>query len=322
MKNRTIKALLKEERKALQFLHAGYGFDFESPFFIKKIKGKFTFNMVKKAIEEKLSGDYTAAALIKPAQRWNHPERLHIINIGSCRFERPERQQLKPYNYNIDDFYSVGDFEETRKNQTESVYIIAQNNDFLKHPRPQKIDYTARYKINNGGIRTCGDQHGHTWIDKIGLIPPHGERYVICYEPFNCFYHSERIAAGTDINNFIDKSGYLIRQKRHDLLTRAKQLKAERDKAALLKADFTAREKELKEKLNRAKAFLSDLVLKTNSSDGAELIAKASNYMRQVFWKWERIAGKDDYFSSIAQKEKYLDDIEILTNSIFLIEEA
>lgn len=324
MKIKTVNALLKEERKALQFLHAGYGFDFESPFFIKKIEGKFTFNMVKKAIEEKLPGDYTAAALVLPEPRWkNDKARLHIMDIGAARFNIPDRRALQIWKYNIDEFYGVGDFEETRKNKTKAIYIIAQNNEFLKPQKARSIDPNKRYKINTkhwrGGVETCGDGCGNSWIEKIEIIPRDGWRGALEYITSGRYMKHER---SNDINDYIDKSGYLIHSKRKELKARAIDLKKARDLAALEKADFTAREKELKEKLNRAKAFLAGLVEKAQTSDDARTIGKAQNYLLQVFWKWERIAGRDDYFSSIAQKEKYLDDIEILTNAILLIEEA
>ena len=114
----------------------------------------------------------------------------------------------------------------------------------------------------------------------------------------------------------------MIHSKRKALKARDIDLKKARDLAALEKADFTAREKELKEKLNRAKTFLAGVVEKAQTSDDARTISKGQNYLWQVFMKWERIAGRDDCFSSIAQKEKYFDDIEILTNAILLIEEA
>ena len=323
---REIKSLLKEERKALQFLHAGYGFDFESPFFIKKIEGKFTFNMVKKAIEENLSGDYTAAALVKPSKGACF-QKLHIIEIGKTRFNIPDRRALQIWKYNINEFFSVGGFEEMRKNKTKAVYIIAQNNEFLRPQRLRSIDPSKRYKINTkhwrGGIETCGDGCGNSWIEKIEIIPRDGGG-VVEYITSGRYMKHER---SNDINDYIDKSGYLIHSKRKALKARAIDLKKARDLAALEKADFTAREKELKEKLSKAKTFLAGLVEKAKTSDDVRTISKAENYLLQVFWKWERIAKKDDdggknHFSSIAQKEKYFDDIEILTNAILLIEEA
>lgn len=319
IKNKTITALLKENRKALQFLHAAHGFDFEGDFFIKKIEGRFTYNTIKKVIDEKLPGEYTAVALVKPSSK-RYFQRLHYVKIGSSKFEPLERTQARIF-FNIDDFFTVGDFEETRKNKTESVYIIAQNNELLKPSKTRRIDKNKRYDLNvkhwRGGVERCGDGLGNSWIEKLEIISKE-QNGVLEYITAARYMKHER---SNDINDFIDKSGYLIHSFRKELKARAIDLRKSRDLAALKKADFTAREKELKEKLKKAKAFISNLILKVKDSDGVRIIGKAQNYLLQVFWKWERIEGKENYFQSIAEKEKYFDDIEILTNAILLVTE-
>ena len=264
MKNRTANALLKENRKALQFLHAAYGMDFESPYFIKRLEGRFTYNSVTKAIGEKLDGKYKAVVLIKPFDTYRN-ERLHVIDVKLGKFERPERKAVKMWRFDIDEFFTVGDFEETRKNRTKYAYIIAQSNEHLKMPNCKPWDYSARYKIKNdalrGGVEMSSDGRGGKWVSKITLLSPTGEREPLVYEPFNHFYFEERAELGDNIENYIDKSGYLIREKRHDLKTRVKALKAQRDLNALKAADFTEEETRIFTKLEEVKKQLAAAVL-------------------------------------------------------------
>ena len=317
MKNKTVNALRKENRKALQFLHTAHGFDFEKPFFIKRLEGRFTYNTVTKAISEKLDGNYKAVLLLKPNKDgWQG--KLHPINIKLGKFERPDKMRGQNYRFDMEEFFTVGDFEETRKNNTKHVYIIAQNNEYKKLPADKRINTSERYKIDASDyyhvIRTASDGRGNSWIDKIILKPNDGSHEALEYHPLNSFYYEEREKAGTDINNYIDKSGDLIRAKRHDLLTRAKALKAEREKNALLKADFTAEETRIFAKLEETKKQLADAVLKADTIEGARKVYDAALRFRYA------ISSKDDYkfrdFPSIAKKQTALNFVENEINSI------
>lgn len=312
MKNRTVNALLKENRKALQFLHAAYGFDFEKPFFIKRLEGRFTYNTVTKAIGEKLDGKYKAVILLKPnGEGWQG--RLHPVNIKLGKFERPDRQAVKQWRFDMDEFFSVGDFEKTRKNNTKHVYIIAQVVEHLRLPAEKRINTNGRYKLGQD-IRKCSDGRGNHWIDKIPLKPNDGSREGLIYEPFSRFFYEEKTKAGEDINNYIDKSGYLIREKRHDLLTRAKALKAEREKAALLKADFTAEETRVFAKLEEAKKQLADGVLFAKTMEDGARVSRAATRLYFAVSSAERYKKRE--FNSIGEKQKALD---FLSNDIGLI---
>lgn len=319
MTNRTVKSLLKENRKALQFLHNGYGMDFEKPFFIKKIEGRFTYNSVAKAIGEKLDGKYKAVLLIKPEQRWKDSfERLHVIDVKLGKFERPDRRRVKTWDFNIDEFFTVGDFEETRKNRTKAVYIIAQSNEYLKLSNCKPLNYNARYKIKTDawdkGVNITHDGRGGKWVSKITLLSPTGERKPLIYEPFESFYYEERAELGDNIENYIDKSGYLIREKRHDLKTRAKALKAQRDLNALKAADFTEEEARIFTKLEEVKKQLSDAILKADTNEDARRIYNAGIRLKYA------INYKNDYtfksFPSIAKKQSALNFVENQINEV------
>ncbi len=307
------KELLKENKKALQFLHHAHGFDFESNVFISSIPGRFTYKMIRDHIAANIGDGYTAALLIKPAAGYIFKE-LHYATMENGRFKIDhDRRALQWWKYNIHDFYGVGAFENIRKNLTKRVYIIAQKNELIRTPKPEpKPENNTRYNIAKNGVRYCGDGRGSHWIDKVELLPRDGKRGKIEFSPYNRFFGNEK--RSDVITDHIDKSGYILRFRRMDLQSRARALKAERQRAAALAYDWSEREKKTAAGIAAAKKHIISMIEGAETYDDGKRIDAAAGVLRWMLWDFDAL--KEKSFASIEQKTRYFDSIDEKVNKI------
>lgn len=152
MTNTAKHALLKENKKALQFLHNAHGFDFNNDILIFKINGKFTHNQIIKTIYENIDEKFTAAILIKTTDDYIFNNRLHHAKITLGKFDITRAKE--DYKYNMDHFSTVGDFEDVRKHKTKAVFVIAQRKELLTPCRnDEQLNANKRYKIAPDGVK-------------------------------------------------------------------------------------------------------------------------------------------------------------------------
>ena len=298
------RTLLKENKKALQFLHAAHGFDFEKDFFFKREKGRFTYNTVKKAIEEKIKGDYVAAILVKRNNYWD--KALHHVKMKNGKFYPVNDKTAKWYNYNIDYFYSIGDFEETRKNGTDTVYIIAQKKENILPTEKKNVDYSQRFILSKYDWAWTAYPNGNKYINRIELKTTDGKLDIVKIEPYNRFYGNEKKSG--DINDFIDKSGFLLRDKRFNLLQRANALRAERAKIAVDNKDYSEEENKLNAAIKEAREKLAAELLTIETEEAAQKLEKKLSSLRGALWHLERYNNKNASggYSSIKAKNDAL----------------
>lgn len=309
MTNTIKKELLKVNKSALQFLHAARGFDFEKDILIAKIDEKFTHNQVTKIIYEKIGWNFAGAILVKPTEKNHFHKRLHYAKITHAKFDI-ERTR-KEYEYNIDNFFTVGDFENIRKHETQSVYIIAQSPELLTPAKaPVTFNNYTRYTIAADGVRKCGDGRGNSWIDKITIQLNRNEK--IEYKPYNSFYPGEQ--RSDNIGDYIDKSGYNLRVVRTDLKRRAAALKAKKDLNAVNNADYTEREKALKEGINAVKQYIINAVNNATTYDGARIADRAATQFSYLICDFERLYKYE--FKSITAKNNHFEKMETRINDI------
>lgn len=301
--NKTL--LLKENKNALQYLHKAHGFDFEKDIFIGSIAGRFTFKMVSDYITVNLGAGFVAALLIKPDETHAFKNRLHHASIKSGRFEIEKYKGISSYKYNIDYFFAVKDFEETRKHKTERVFIIAQKKEFLLTPKNEiKIETGARYKASD--VRKCGDGRGNSWIGEMKLTPATGTDENATFKPYNSFYTSEKRSA--NINDFIDKSGFVLRFRRMDLKRRALELKAKRDAETLKNTDFSEQEKSIEKSIAAVKNFFIKKIENVKTADDARDIDEISRKFRYLFIDLKHL--NESNFRSVESKINHIKNIE------------
>ena len=297
--------LLKENKNALQFLHRAHGFNFEKEIFIGSLPGRFTFKMVNDYINANLNGAFVAAVLIKPNER-SHFNRLHYAAIKNGRFEIDRDNAIGFfYKYNIDYFFSVKDFEETRKQKTEKIFIIAQNKDFLLTPKNEiKIESNTRYNISD--VRKCGDGRGNSWISEMKLTPTTGTKESTTFKPYNTFYGNEKRNA--NITDHIDKSGFILRFKRLELKRRALELKAARDAEQLKNTDFSKQIKSIETRIAAAKQLFIKKIENMQTADDAREIDSISRNFRSIYIDLNIL--NSDYFKNVESKTNHIKSIE------------
>lgn len=174
-----VKELLKENNKALQFIHYVTGMDFTKPFEVVRGEDTFTPTTIKKMITLPVE-DCKVVLLVQP-QRYS-TNRFHYVEFDGKNFKTDfDNRFLKTWKYNTDNFYSKSSFEETRKKNTDHYYVICQRTCFLTtdHKEPQ-VDFTdrcvdvekyysyIRFKQNNTKIEMSNTYHEVTDFDKSG----------------------------------------------------------------------------------------------------------------------------------------------------------
>lgn len=128
-----LKELLQCRRKALQFLACCYGYDFQKPFKVTGLLGKFTANSIKK-----ITGSNSGILLVCKGTEVRCVE----LNTGKFEVEVPRDK----YKYSIDDYYAKYTFEEDRKSGKLGVFIIQQD---AKYKRGVKRTYSSSYYYRN-----------------------------------------------------------------------------------------------------------------------------------------------------------------------------
>lgn len=293
-----IKNLLSINRNAFRFLHDAEGFDFEKPYFIAEQPGKFTVNTVIKAVQQEISqARCKIVVLVVPVKRSG----LYFATLSGGKLDGKKRDGVSYWDYctkdrsgDIDYCWVVGDFESLRKNDTEKVFIIAQDKAHTAKPEKKSIDLSARFTLLRAHEQWSSNMSAKH-IYKLELKATDGSGKKWEYEPYSTYRGNETRSA--DIADFIDKSGYLLRPRRYDLMNRAQWLREERRKEEASKADFTAETAELQSLIDGARRILSGSVMGCNDPAAAD---KLSEKMRSFSRALSYFA---DYRRKLTSKE-------------------
>lgn len=264
------KQLLAENRKALQFLHHAKGFDFEKPYNIVRKVGRFTSRTVAACVPE----GHAAVALLKPIEtRRRSWAPLYYVEIGADGNFYPLRKDgVKYYDFSgIDYMFSKGEFEGIRKNETDCIYIITQAPEHLRTSTEPRLDLSDRLRKTE--FRRWGDGRGNAYIGSIYLASRIHNMKPVEYKT------SGKPAALEDV---IDKSGYMVGQRRADLKRRANLLRSEKARQRAAAADFSAEAAAIAEKLEEAKKALSAAVLSATVSGDFYAISSTARNLRSA----------------------------------------
>ncbi len=258
--NNIIKKLLKEEPNAARMLHNAFYIDFEKNFNIYYLKGNYTINKIYNTIEPDVK---TETIILLTRNKNNYDKDFHLVTVknGVVNIDH------KIYSYtrnikkhvNIDYFFRKSDFEKMRKAPETETYIITQRNELKTPAKKNDLDFNARYKNISKYSCTMGDGRGNSWIYRLFL--KHLENNAPQIE-YNINYYNIK---SKNINDFIDKSGYLLERRRSELKRKAAVLKAEREKAAYLKTENSEKIKELENIFNETKKRIIFEIEKANN---------------------------------------------------------
>lgn len=128
-----LEELLQCRRKALQFLACCYGYDFQKPFTVTGLLGKFTANSIKK-----ITGSNSGILLVCKGTE------VCCVELNTGKFE--VKVPRDKYKYSIDAYYAKYNFEEDRKSGELGVFIIQQD---AKYKRGVKRTYSSSYYHSN-----------------------------------------------------------------------------------------------------------------------------------------------------------------------------
>ena len=123
-----LKELLQCRRKALQFIADCYGYDFQKPFKVTGLLGKFTANSIKK-----ITGSNNGILLVCKGTEVRCVE----LNTGKFEVEIPRDK----YKYSIAEYYTKGDFEKDRKRGKLGVFIIQQDAEYKRRVKRTSSSY-------------------------------------------------------------------------------------------------------------------------------------------------------------------------------------
>lgn len=117
-----------------------------------------------------------------------------------------------------------------------------------------------------------------------------------------------------DAGDLIDKSGYLLRERREDLKRRAAALRAEREKAAFLAADNSAKVEELRGMIEARK---NELVRQLQQATTAEAVRE----VEKALCSWKGLGGIMGDFerferNSAAKKYASIEEADRVYNGI------
>lgn len=308
----TITELLKDNPHALQFLHDFRGFDFCKPFGIIKLYGTMTPNNIKKTIPDASIDKLNIVVLLKREDYFfNGLYVAYIANDGRLRgYSNEDLRGFDSHGRRIETAWGVGDFEEIRKKKTKYAYIVYQSEKYETPVRPQpyethRIDTSRRYKLiearpvyytNKTGARITNVVIKDTTTNAAAV------RYSFAFIPQY---------APTTAQDIIDKSGYIIIDRRNSLKERAAALRAERAKAEFLEQDFSGENKHTREELTKTARNAGELL--SVAATEADFI-RAKNCIVRLRWaacyleKHEEKTAKKE-FPSVEAFKRSLDSI-------------
>lgn len=223
-----VRVLLSERPHALQILRACYWFNFESPFYAQLLHGSFTVGQLEKIARARVGGsDAFAVVLVRDGARahigcsWSDFKIVSLPGGGRFDIEFPHDAIYK-YNTGreragLDYFFRKSDFNDVRKLATAEAFLIVQRADYMGASEKLAPAASDRFYAVSDSYET-----------KIYTSAANSARVV-------------RRVKVRDVrpNDVIDKSGYLLQDRRADLRRRAAALRADRQRAAFLGHDWS-----------------------------------------------------------------------------------
>ena len=315
--NAIIRELRNIDRNTFTALNKVFGYNFEKPFTTAKINGSFTINKIWKELDNKHNAhDSVVVALMVCDDNvctWRNHTVTRILSDNIDIDFRMYSTNTKVW----DTFFAKGDFHDRRK-IAKKVYIIAQKKELMNDPKKTAF-YDMRERFVYDGkytrwARNCGDSD--TYISRIELIDPQHNNKRFEYSPS---YRSNK--PYREISEIIDKSGYIINNKRLELIHRAEELRKARAAAGFKATDNTAIINGLKGRIDSLQNAICKALDSATSSEDIRAIEKVLSSwdgLGGVFRKYERILSgeREKSFSSIAAFNEALTETNALIDKI------
>lgn len=259
------KELLNVNSAILKGLNLLFNYNYNKPYQIYKINSNFTFNQVKKEAEK--DGYTTSNSLIITLLRIDNPYHTYTLNGKTYKQYKTVKVTTSGFDLvdktwrancrSIDNDYSKSNIEEIRKNETCEGFVICQKLTDINDAKSNVIDFNTRYKLVRADYSySKSNRYYHSLQLKDCNNKDIAYRFAFSYT-----------AEYTDINNIVDKSGFVIIGKKNTLKNNAKKIKAERQKNIYNKVDNKIKLADLKKQLDETKKYLCELLINTNNCE-------------------------------------------------------
>lgn len=292
----TTKKLLSEEKNAFRALHDVLHYDFEKPHTIIYLKGAFTVKKMLDFVNAAAHTEPQIALLVKNPCEYR--PKYHLLTVNKFGEIKIEYKIKWDFFYTFDRFHRKSDFEKMRKKADTETFIVVQSAADLVTPKPETLDRDKRYIYIPSAREKSVDGYGNIYINRINLRHT-GEKGTIFEYKTEPGYYVDRGSRTNDITDIIDKSGYLLQHRRQELKRRAAALRAERQKAAYMETDNTAKITELVERIQAAKFRIVEKLADATSSEQINEIG------RTLYLPFTRIVSNFERYSKNTAEKAY-----------------
>lgn len=274
-------------------LHDVFGIDYNKPFFAASIRGPFTVSKAEKIITAAGIDPRNAETVVlirDPGDKYHMRDDWHVVTLdGNGGFDIEHRDnyyrlECTRRRAGFDCYYRKGDFNEDRKRQTAEAVIIAQAPQDTHKPAEKTLDPAERYKVVDVNLCRYSTTSPETFVSRLTLqrTNDHGTRAEIGNTGrtlYRGYWEPETVA------DVIDKSGYLVYDRRREWKRRARALRAERAKAAANAVDYSGQLAELYRLfLGRRESIAAALLNAHTPNELKRVSSMIDDYKTGLYW--------------------------------------
>lgn len=276
MKELTI--LNNYDKRTLRALHEVLRIDFNKPALIYSITGRFTVNSI---LKQAAAAGYTPDNSLMVINSYNPGDYFKSVRTATIDESGKVDIDLK---YPLNHWHVKYDFEESRKKDNTFTVIICQNKDDLTSTGNTSIDFSNRFRLipktSYTTHRYKKNEAGETisTIEYIELanLAANGEKVKYTISTYYGQYF-------TDINDLIDKSGYIRHYKQSAMRMKLLNAKETRYKEEYLQTDNAAKIEALEKAIIAKKNELANLLIIANTSKEISDISRKLHYNISYF---------------------------------------
>lgn len=268
-------AMLQINNNAMKSLHDVFGYDFMRFFEVLRFDGKITVNKIRKAAEAcgfTPANSVIVALMTDTAAHSYHRGDLTAARITASGIDIDFRAPYKDGRRGFDHFITKSSFDDLRKIDSALTFVVCQRSEYLQPTKKQPANMNQRFRFSPDKVRRCGDGRGNTWHSGIWSLTETERNNKFDYEVPR--YSNIRPATLTDI---IDKSGYLLVDRRRELKRRADQARKEHEKAAYMARNDSA--ERLLTLANMVNALHDKLTIRLATATTSEALEAISNQL-------------------------------------------
>lgn len=308
--NRAIKKLYKFNKKSLQAINKTFGIDYNKPFEAITIKGNTTIKQILKKVNN------NALIIVLTNTPGFHGDKYRAATIDKYEKVAIGNDKYSDYHFiwnsGIDSYYTIGSFREAIKDITGNTIIITQEKQYLCKSKKSDIDYSNRYQLIPAKYESEYFTYNSNgcYISRLNLKDLNSNGRII-------EYHTDHWNSKTEnILDIIDKSGYIIENKRHELKRKARLLKEKREKELYSATNNTERIEALGNLLKGKKDMIAaDLKAATTFEQVKNIASKLDRYsdgLTKAYKLYEELK-KDDEAKAFRNIDSFESDFTGLT---------